>query len=175
MFLFQFTADVSTSFLSASSSPSIFFNVLLFIFLLGLIIAASLFIIRAFWQTQSRTSKAFRLTVLQILVPKERKSESTKEGIGEDRLEKIREEIGITETFFSTIAGLRAQKGILHWLRGRNDHFGFEIVMHNGLISFYIAVPEKLRGFIEQQLHAQYPYAQIEEMIDYNIFTEKSN
>ncbi len=31
-----------------------------------------------------------------------------------------------------------------------------------------------MRSFIEQQINAQYPYAQIEEMIDYNIFQPSS-
>lgn len=175
MFVFQFTADFNTNYYTQSSFPDVLFWII-FVSLIGLALTGILFMVRAFWHSQSRSSKAFRLAVLQILVPKERKSESaTNSGNNQDdRLERVREEIGIMETFFSTIAGLRAQKGILNWLRGRNDHFGFEIVMHNGLISFYIAVPQRLREFIEQQLHAQFPYAEIEQMTDYNIFTEKS-
>ena len=45
------------------------------------------------------------------------------------------------------------------------------MVMHEGLIHFYVAMPEKLRGFVEEQIHANYPHADIEEAEDYNIFT----
>lgn len=122
-----------------------------------------------------RETRAFNRVVLQILVPKERKSEGAGDrAAAEDRLEQIREEIGIAETFFASIAGLRAERGLVSWLRGRTDHFAFEMVMGNGLISYYIDVPTAGRGMIEQQIHAQYPYAHIEEMTDYNIFAPGS-
>ncbi|MBI5222394.1 MAG: type IV secretory system conjugative DNA transfer family protein [Candidatus Magasanikbacteria bacterium] len=146
------------------------------IVILGAIIASVLFILRALFRLKLKENRSANQVVMQILVPKERKSEGQGGQAGqEDRLEQIREEIGITETFFSAIAGLRAQRGVMNWIQGRTDNFSFEIVAHKNLISFYAAVPRKLRPFIEQQLHAQYPYAQIEEMTDYNIFTEKSS
>ncbi|MBI4993118.1 MAG: DUF87 domain-containing protein, partial [Candidatus Magasanikbacteria bacterium] len=144
--------------------------------ILAAAIASVLFILRAVFHFKLKESKAFDQVVLQILVPKERKSEGQGGQVGQDdRLEQIREEIAITETFFSSLAGLRAQRGIMNWIRGRADNFSFEIVSHKNLINFYVAVPRKLQPFIEQQLHSQYPYAQIEEMTDYNIFTEKSS
>ena len=145
------------------------------LFFLAVGITAVLFIIRVFWHTRLQDSKAFNLTVLQIQVPKERKNEGQgNQGNETQRVDQLREEIGITETLFSTVAGLRAQRGLMNWLRGRTDNFSFEIVARNNLVYFYVAVPKKLQGFIEQQIHAQYPYAQIEAMTDYNIFTEKS-
>jgi hypothetical protein len=171
---FQFTFATEPSF----SDPSTLLNDPVFFWVtlggvIALVLVASAFIIRSFLHRQNREVKAFRRVVLQILVPKERKSEG-KESREEDRLERIREEIGITETFFSTLAGLKAQSGIFHWFRGRTDYFAFEIVSYENLISFYIDVPRHQQNMIEQQLHAQYPYAQIEEMTDYNLFHEKS-
>jgi hypothetical protein len=139
------------------------------------IIICILYIIRAIFRSASRTTEAFKHIVLQVAVPKERKSEGQGGQVSQDdRLEQIKEEIGMTETFFASIAGLRAHRGFYNWLRGRTDNFSFEIVMHNQLIYFYIAIPRKMREFIEQQLHAQFPYAQIEEILDYNIFGENS-
>ena len=133
-----------------------------------------LFLIRALLRSKSKEMKAFDRVVLQILVPKERKSEGKGgQGSEEDRLEHIKEEIGIAETLFASVAGLKAQKGILNWLRGRSDHMAFEMVVNEGLIYFYVSIPKNSKGFIEQQIHAQYPYAQIDEMTDYNIFNEK--
>ncbi len=139
------------------------------------LIAGLIFILRAIFQFQDKSQKAFNRVVLQISVPKERKSEGQGGKVEDgDRLERVKEEIGITETFFATIAGLKAQRGIFNWFQGRTDHFSFELVTENGLIYFYIDIPIKMKGFITQQVHAQYPYAHIEEMTDYNIFSEKS-
>ncbi len=158
-----------------SNTDSLFFSLFIIAGILAIFISC-LYILRAFFRMQSRQSKAFYKVVLQILVPKERKSEGQGGQAGtEDRLEQIREEIAATETLFSTIGGLKAQRGFMNWLRGRTDHFSFEIVARNNLIYFYVAVPIKMRSFVEEQIHAQYPHAEIEEMIDYNIFGEKSN
>ncbi|PIR74374.1 MAG: hypothetical protein COU35_02910 [Candidatus Magasanikbacteria bacterium CG10_big_fil_rev_8_21_14_0_10_47_10] len=155
-------------------SLDIFFPLFLGIIILG-VGAGILFIIRTVYQGQNRSNKAFRRVVLHILVPKERKSEGQGGQVGgEDRLEQIREEIGLTETLFSTIAGLKAQKGLKYWLTGRNDSFSFEIVVHGGQIHFYVDLPRQMKQFIEQQVHAQYPDAQVEEIMDYNIFFEHS-
>ncbi len=144
---------------------------------LGIVtLVAILFLIRSIFHAQSREQKVFHRVVLQILVPKEKKSEGQGGQVNaqDDRLEQVREEIGITETFFSAIAGLHGKGGFLRWLKGRDDHFSFEIVAQNGLIRFFIDTPKAFKGFIEQQIHAQYPYAQIDEMPDYNIFTKNS-
>ncbi len=173
-FVFQFLVNPNTSVPSSgdTSLPIITALLVVSVFLLTIGI---LFILRPLFRYKNRTTKAFNRVVLQIMVPKERKSEGQGGQAGQDdRLEQVKEEIGITETFFATIAGLKAQRGFKQWLMGRDDHFAFEIVAHNGLIYFYIDCPIRLRQFIEQQIHAQYPYANIEEMSDYNIFTEKS-
>ena len=176
-FLFQFTISNNDPFASNQSfldNQTFFWLIMLFLIIL--IIFSIVFILRAFLRSQHRQNKAFHRTVLQIMVPKERKSEGGQGQAGqEDRLEQTREEIGLTETLFASVAGLSAQRGMMHWFHGRTDHMSFEIVAHNNLITFYVAIPKKLQHFIEQQIHAQYPHAQIEEMTDYNIFTEKSN
>jgi len=53
---------------------------------------------------------------------------------------------------------------------GRADHFTFEIVSHHDKISFYTGVPEQWQSFVEQQIQAQYPDAQIDLVPDYDIF-----
>jgi hypothetical protein len=71
----------------------------------------------------------------------------------------------------TALGGLYAQRGIASWFKGREDEVSFEMVVHDGVIHFYVAVPPKLREFVEEQLHANYPHASIEETEDYNIFT----
>ncbi len=141
-----------------------------------LLLAISIFfIIRSFTKSTYKVKHAFDRTVLHIMVPKEKKSEGAGNSNQEERLDQIKEEIGITETIFSTIAGFKAERGIWRWFRGRNDHISFEIVIHDNLINFYVGTPHRIKKFIEQQINAQYPFAHIEEITDYNIFTEKSS
>jgi hypothetical protein len=135
----------------------------------------TLLLVRMFVQESNKEQKAFNRVVLQITVPKERKSEGQGGSAGQDdRLEQIREEIGITETLFATITGLKAQKGLRSWFFGRDDTYTFEIVARNHLIYFYVEVQKKWQPFIEQQIQAQFPYAEIQEIIDYNLFTPDS-
>lgn len=135
------------------------------------------FLYRGFRHSRQRRATSFERVVMRITVPKERRSEggSSSQASQEDRLEQIREEIGLTETFFSSIAGLKAERGFKAWLDGRSDHLSCEMVVHDGLISFYIETPRRLGGMIQQQIHAQYPYAEIEELLDYNSFGQKSS
>lgn len=143
---------------------------------LGLIVFISLlYILRAVLMTKSRESKAFHKTILLIKVPKEKKSDKPESSGGENNLNQIREEIAVSETIFSAIAGLKRESGLLAWLKGRNDHVSFEIVVKDSKISFYVAVPDKTKGFVEQQIHAQYPHAEITEEPDYNIFKPQSH
>lgn len=46
-------------------------------------------------------------------------------------------------------------------------HLSFEIVGTAGGIRFYVLTPLKLRGFVESQIYAQYPAAEISEVVDY--------
>ena len=135
----------------------------------ALVFLGLLFLLKGILHARSRESKAFHRTILLIKVPKERKGEKV-ENAETDRIDQIRQEVAVAETLFSAVAGLRREKGFGAWLRGRNDHSAFEIVAKEGKISFYVAVPDKIRDFISQQIHAQYPYAEITEEPDYNIF-----
>lgn len=48
----------------------------------------------------------------------------------------------------------------------------FEIVAKQEDIRFYIWTPNKLKDLVEKQVHGAYPDAEIEEVPEYNIFTE---
>ncbi len=127
-------------------------------------------ILRFFLLRRGRYRDAFDKKVMLVRVPKELR--------GDDRTEKtqqqIQEAIGVMETLFSTIGGMKPQKGFMTWLYGRTDVFGFEIVSHRDKISFYVISPSSYASSIEQQIHAQYPNAQIDEVPDYNLFAPTS-
>ncbi|MFA5061931.1 MAG: type IV secretion system DNA-binding domain-containing protein [Patescibacteria group bacterium] len=124
---------------------------------------------------RGREGKAFHKTILLIKVPKEKKGEKPESANVEENINQTREEIATTEGLFSAIAGLHRESGLLAWLRGRNDHVSFELVVKDSKISYYVAVPDKIKGFVEQQIHAQYPHAEITEEPDYNIFKPQSH
>ena len=104
-----------------------------------------------------------------VRLPKEKPNSEGKE----DNLAQMKEEIAKGETIFSAIGGLKAQHGFSHWLTGRTDQFSFEIVASHNRISFYVAAPKDSARYLEQQIHAHYPEAVIEEMEDYNVFSLK--
>lgn len=105
-----------------------------------------------------------------IKLPKEKPGEDERN----DTVEKLHEEIAKGETIFSSIGGLRAQKGFKAWLLGRNDHFSFELVANQKKIAFYVIAPRNMSRYLEQQIHAHYPEALIEEVEDYNVFNPQS-
>lgn len=169
MLIFQFTIitpDVAVT--SSSGDFLIVFFGSLFVILCAAI--AVLFLARAYFHRERRVRKnAFHTVVLLVLLPKE-SAEAEKGGKAEERLDRIQEGIGVAETLFAAIGGQKAQRGFVAWFLGREDQMAFEIVAKDGVISFYVAVSRKLQEFFEQQIHAQYPDAYIEEIEDYNIF-----
>lgn len=112
----------------------------------------------------------FEQVVYLVKLPKNRHGDQEQEF----SVQKMREEIACAETIFASIGGLRALRGIAAWLWGRDDHFSFEIVANNGLISFYIVSPRRLSRYLEQQINAHYPDAVLEEVTDYNLFKANS-
>jgi hypothetical protein len=48
------------------------------------------------------------------------------------------------------------------------EHLSFEIAVLKKRIGFYVCVPSFLKGFVEEQIYAQYPMVQISEVADYS-------
>jgi len=136
------------------------------ILVIGLLIIL-LFLIRALLRSQSFIPQALEKMVFLVMLPKE----SAEGAEHEENIERIRAHVALAETWFSTLGGLRAQRGFKHWLYGRTDHFSLEMIFHQGLISFYVSCPRYLRDYMEQQILAQYPEASLSEVEDYNIFS----
>ncbi len=140
---------------------------ILFTYLLWfLFIVALLLILRKFIKNAVEQSKYFDHCIYLIRLPKEKPGDKEKE----INAQELREDIARGETIFSSIGGLRAQRGIRAWLFGRNDHFSFEMVASRRKIAFYAAAPRAMSRYLEQQVNAHYPEAVIEEVDDYNVF-----
>jgi hypothetical protein len=130
------------------------------------------FLIRLLLRIIYKNSAAFKLVVLSVLLPKYEKVE-VKEAAAPKTQQELAEKISAMETFFANLAGMKAQKGLKYFFVPRTDHMSFEIVLKEGLIYFYVAVPKKLTNFIEEQITAQFPRALVEEVEDYNIFNPR--
>ncbi len=135
-----------------------------------LVVFGALLILRHYLRRRHREAKGFKKVVLLVTVPKEATDVSA-QGNKEITIAEIREKISAADSLFATLGGIHYQTGIVPWFIGRDDDVSFEIVMHEGLIKFYVAMPEKFRSIIEEQIHAYYPHADIEDAEDYNIFT----
>ena len=119
----------------------------------------------------ARRNKYYDHAIYLVRLPKDKPKDQERES----SLQQLREEIAKGETVFSSIGGLRAQRGFKAWLFGRNDHFSFEIVANQKLISFYVVAPREMSRYLEQQIQAYYPEAVMEEVSDYNIFNHKNS
>ena len=104
--------------------------------------------------------------IFLIKLPKE----TPKDNENEVSVQQLHEEISRGETIFASIGGLSAQHGLRTWLFGRDDNFSFEIVANYNKIAFYFSASEDSARYLEQQIHAYYPDASIEEVDDYNAF-----
>lgn len=132
-----------------------------------LILAAVVYTLRLFWHRLTSLAASFNMTVLLVLVPRQGLSADGKAGAPEKN---ISDQLAVAEVLWSAIGGLKAQTDATHWLKGREDHLSLELVVQDGAISFYIVVSQKMRSFVEQEIHATYPAAVIQEASDYNIF-----
>ncbi len=130
-------------------------------------------IVKARLRKRHQTSGTFDHVVMLITVPKE-SSEKGDSGQREKSLSEIQEDIAVMEGVFSAIGGLAAERGLRSNIVGRVDSLSFEMVADEGIVSFYVAAPRNLKDFIEQQVHTQYPLAQIEEVPDHNIFQPRA-
>ena len=145
---------------------------IIWILVLIAIIVIILSVVRAKAHHGDRMRKGKDSTVtLRVCVPRFRTEEQVREQVVQ---QKVAEVIAIAETFYAAIGGLQPQKGWKAWFYGRSDNVALEIVAHEKLITFYITVPTFMQEFVQQQLHAQYSDAAIEDLGDYNIFSPTS-
>lgn len=142
------------------------------IFLLAVGVFVVLYLIimlsRLYARRHRLTPAQARKILLRVQVPKflGKNTDSTQA----PSAQQIQEAISVTENIFNAIGSLEAKKGLKTWWLGHDDEVGFEVVVKNSVIYFYVSVPKYLQNYLEEQIHAQHPYALIEEIDDYNIF-----
>ena len=144
------------------NNPLFLLAVILLFF--AIILLMILVAISKFLKEATGVASSINLKTLLVTVPKQKNKE-------ENQAEKVEDLLAAAESWYANLGGIKSQRGLKSNFVGRDDHFCFEIVREkDGLISFYISVPENLHQFIEQQIHAKYPNAQITEVADFNAF-----
>ncbi|NMC35883.1 type IV secretion system DNA-binding domain-containing protein [Candidatus Beckwithbacteria bacterium] len=103
---------------------------------------------------RKREEVSLDMVLLQIRVPRENETK-----------------IDAAEQMFASLHSI-FKIGFKAWLSAQ-DHLSFEIVAKKEEIKFYVAVPSHLQDLVEKQLYGAYPGADIREIDEYNIFTEK--
>ncbi|HUV72131.1 MAG TPA: hypothetical protein VMW25_03925 [Clostridia bacterium] len=118
---------------------------------LSLILAQILVV---FWRSRHREERSLKYVLLQVAVPR-------------DNEVKIDAAEQMISAFSSIYKG-----GKLSFLR-LQEHISFEIVGLPEDIRFYISAPQHLQDMVERQIHGAYSGADIKEVNEYNIFSEK--
>lgn len=108
---------------------------------------------RSSFEPQKSRSQLFDNVTLEIKVPKQDTVKLSALDLGKAPV--------ASEQMFSSLHGL------LQLTKSVQEHIAFEIAVVEGEIIFYAAVPKHLQGFVESQLYAQYPDAQIRIVEDY--------
>ncbi|PIT90092.1 hypothetical protein COU23_00420 [Candidatus Kuenenbacteria bacterium CG10_big_fil_rev_8_21_14_0_10_36_11] len=164
---------------SSFSQPTLFDNP---IFIVGLFLLAIIFLIliiiliwRAWVRKNYKLPLELRSVILSVAVPKDAAGVGKKETETGSNTAQIQEQISWAENLWSTFGAIKPPKAWQAWFYGRHDEISLEIVAQNRLIYFYVVAPKYLEQFIEQQIQAQYPHAQIEIEEDYNIFAPSSS
>ena len=71
------------------------------------------------------------------------------------------------EQMFASLQGLLTIPSSRLFQPTQRERLSFEIAVINKRIGFYVWVPGYLKGFVEEQIYAQYPTVQISEVPDY--------
>lgn len=114
---------------------------------------------RARVQRKLAGPKILDAVFLEVSVPKEVTA-------GDKEQEAVKEEkeiISVAEQLFTTLSHLE-KRSFSNFLRGYPT-LSFEIVNTGKKISFFIICPKVLQDLVEKQIHAQYPAAQIDEVL----------
>jgi len=113
------------------------------------------------------------LVFLQLLVPKkeskeDKEVESEQFSTGKD----FKEVLGVMEHLYEALHGVYLTRIERFW-RGQ-PFFSVEYAALAGEILLYVVCPRRIAPIVEKQITAFYPDTIIDEVEDYNIFTEKS-
>lgn len=80
--------------------------------------------------------------------------------------------IDAAEQMFASLYSLKKDGWLSSWW-ANDDFFSFEIIALKEEIAFYVSCPRNLRDLVEKQIQGAYPTAELTEVDEVNIFSEK--
>lgn len=80
--------------------------------------------------------------------------------------------VDAAEQMFSSLYSIYKSGSTFGFLKPQ-QHFSLEIVALPEEIKFYISCPKGLQDLVEKQIHGSYPGADVQEIEEYNIFSEE--
>ena len=120
--------------------------------LLAILGLAYLFIL---WlKLRKREKRSLEFALLQVALPRDNEIK-----------------IDAAEQFFASFYSLH--KGGFFSFLSSQEHLSFEIAAQSQDIRFFVSCPIRLKDLLEKQIHGAYPGAEIKEVEDYNIFSQK--
>ena len=124
------------------------------------------------YQKKLRRAKAIErgLKMVPILIHLPPPSSDTQGGT-RDLREVMREKTAQAEVLYNLIAGT-ATEGFKSNFYGQR-HIAFELIVVDGLVHFYAAVPVALVSVVKKAVQTAYPGARLEEVEDHNIFNQE--
>ncbi|MBI4100763.1 DUF87 domain-containing protein [Candidatus Microgenomates bacterium] len=144
---------MSTVFNDLTYAATVFLIVSLIIIFTLLISGGFLYLFFLWWRNRTREEKSLDSVLLQIAVPRENEVK-----------------IDAAEQMFGAFSSIK--KGGFFSFLSPSDSLSFEIVGRPQDIRFYINCPIHLKDLVEKQIHGAYPGADIQEVDEYNIFSE---
>lgn len=122
-------------------------------------------------EVRGRKNYERALKMVQVMIQLPPSSEDKEVG-SRDIRDVTDESISQAQTMYDIIAST-ATKGFHSRIYGQR-HISFEIIAHDGLVHYYVAVPFLLLDNIKQAVIAAYPTARLEEVAEINVFNRAS-
>lgn len=112
------------------------------------------YFLMSFYRHRKREERSLKSVLLQVALPFNNENK-----------------IDAAEQFFASLYSIKIG-GRFSFLKPPN-HLSFELVARPEDIRFYVAVPKEFQDLIEKQIYGAYPNAEVKEVEEYNIFSEK--
>lgn len=127
-----------------------------FFLIIGLVFALCIlaYLLFQWFKHRNRESYSLDFVTLMVRVPRDNEIK-----------------IDAAEQMFASLHSLK-REGVFSFLQAE-EMMSFEIVGLKEEITFYVSCPRRIRDSVEKQIHGAYPFADIKEQDEVNIFSEK--
>lgn len=145
----------------------VFFVPLVLVILVGAFLALLAHYAYEHWYHKIVAKRTLNWVFLEVQMPKDQFKQDEKQKSEEEK----KNLIAIGEQLFTTLSEVGGHGTLFH----PQQYLSFEIACIDKKISFFINCSKDLQEIVEKQIHAQYPFAYIEEVKGYNPFPKGSH